>query len=443
MKKAVSSFLAVSALMAAPGVLPHFAASFAQAAPSTPPASSTPAASGAPAATGQVQMDPAEYQVYDNAVNKQTTPQTQAPALEAYLTKYPKSAVKNDVLERLMVDYSQFDPTKAISTADMVLQLNPNDLQAYLVEVVFRGQQAQALTDPAAKQTALDATASYATKALAATKPEKVTQDAFDAQLKKMTPTLYSAIGNAALGKKDYPGAISAFKSELAAADPAATQQPGTVLQDTYELGQSYYLSTPPDYINCTFYTTRAAAYAGQYAAQLQPLASFCYKKYHGKADGYDAVVTAAKANLNPPADFKIDPAPSDADIAHKTVTDTPDLAALALSDKEYILSNGTSEDAEKVFATVKGKVDKIPNATVISATADTVTVAYSDDAVQSKTADFTFNMKTPLKTLPTVGAKITLIGTWGSYTQKPLMITMTDGEEPGAVRKTTAVRHK
>jgi hypothetical protein len=68
--------------------------------------------------------------------------------------------------------------------------------------------------------------------------------------------------------------------------------------------------------------------------------------------------------------------------------------------------------------------------------------VAYSDDAVQSKTADFDFKLKTPLKTLPPVGTKITLIGIWGSYTQKPLLITMTDGEEYKAPVKKAPVRH-
>ncbi|MFP5267214.1 MAG: hypothetical protein ACLGQU_07580, partial [Acidobacteriota bacterium] len=47
--------------------------------------------------------------------------------------------------------------------------------------------------------------------------------------------------------------------------------------------------------------------------------------------------------------------------------------------------------------------------------------------AVQSKTADFTFNMKQPLKTLPSVGDTITINGTYDSYTQKPLMITMSN----------------
>ena len=65
---------------------------------------------------------------------------------------------------------------------------------------------------------------------------------------------------------------------------------------------------------------------------------------------------------------------------------------------------------------------------TVIAATADSIQVAVSDDAVQGKTADFTFNMKEPLKTVPAVGSKVTLDGTYASYTQSPLMITMSDG---------------
>ena len=141
----------------------------------------------------------------------------------------------------------------------------------------------------------------------------------------------------------------------------------------------------------------------------MAPTAQYCYKKYHGNADGYDKVQTAAQANLNPPRGFTITPAPKASDIAHQTVTSTPDLATLALSDKEFILQNGTPEDAEKVFATVKGKTVEIPDATVITATESVLTVAVSDDAVQSKTADFTFNMKEPLKTVPAVGAKVHL----------------------------------
>ena len=419
-KVVVSSLLAASAMVLAPGFAVNAGVARAQ--------DSSAAASGAAApAAGQVQMDPKEYAVYDNAVNKQTTPQTQAPALEAYLTQFPNSAVKLDVEQRLMVDYSSFDPSKAITTADQVLKLDPNNLRSDLIEVVFRRQQAETQTDLAARTSGLDQAAMFAKQGLSATKPAGMADADWTALQNAALPTFYSAIGTDDLLKKDYAGAIDSYKKELAATPVAATTQPGTALQDTYYLGQAYYQATPADYVDCTFYATRAYDYApAQYQAQM-PLASYCYKKYHGGTDGYDAVVAAAKANVNPPSGFTIVAAPSDADIAAKTVASTPDLATLALSDKEFILKNGTPDVASKVFDTIKGKTVEIPDAVVVAATADQLQVSVSDDAMQSKMADFTFNMKEPLKTVPAVGDKVTLTGTYASYTQSPVMIVMSD----------------
>lgn len=369
-------------------------------------------------ANGQVQMSQAEYNAYNSAVS-QTTPQAKAPALEAYLTAYPQSAVKADVLQQLMIAYSSFDPAKTLDAADRLLQVDPNNIRALTFEVYFRKTQADQVTDPAAKQTALDQAASYAQKGLAAAKPKDMSDDDFKKITDSAYPIFYSAIGTAALNRKDTATAIDNFKKELAAVPVAQTQQPGPVLQDTYFLGLAYLQSNPPDYINCTFYVTRFVSFAPEpYKTQMTPTATYCYKKYHGNAEGYSAVQTAAQANLNPPSDFKITPAPSAADIADQTVKSTPDLATLALSDKEFILQNGKQEDADKVWDTVKGKSVEIPDATVISATDTVITAAVSDDAVQSKTADFTFNMKEPLKTVPTVGSKVTLTGTYASYSK-------------------------
>ena len=110
-------------------------------------------------------------------------------------------------------------------------------------------------------------------------------------------------------------------------------------------------------------------------------------------------------------------------------IATTPDLATLAISDKEFVLQYGKPEDADKVFATVKGKSTQFPQVTVMDgSTADTLLLAVTDDAAASKTADFTFKMKEPLKEVPATGTKIDVEGTYDSYTQKPLMITMTDG---------------
>lgn len=375
-----------------------------------------------PAAGGQVQMPQAEYNDYTAAIN-QTTPQTKAPALEAYLQKYPNSSVKTDVLQQLMVAYSSFDPTKTLDAADRLLQVDPNNLRAITLEVYFRKASAEQLTDPTAKQAALDKAADYAQKGLAATKPKDMSDSDFKTLQTNAFPIFYSAIGTAALNKKDTATAITNFKEELKSVPAEQTTKPGPILQDTYYLGLAYLQSTPPDLLDCSFYVSRFVAFAPDpYKTQMAPTAQYCYKKYHGNADGYDKMTAAASVpdNINPPSDLfsSITPAPKPSDIAHQTVQSTADLGTLALSDKEFILQNGTPEDAEKVWATVKGKTVEIPDATVIAATDTQLQVAVSDDAVQSKTADFTFNMKEPLKTVPAVGSKVTLDGTYSSYTQ-------------------------
>ena len=104
--------------------------------------------------------------------------------------------------------------------------------------------------------------------------------------------------------------------------------------------------------------------------------------------------MAAVQTNLDPPADFKIKPAPSPADIVANVIATTPDLATLAVSDKEFILQNGKPEDAAKVWDTIKGKSVQLPDVLVIESSPTVIKAAVSDDAVQSKTADFTFNMK-------------------------------------------------
>jgi len=383
--------------------------------------------SNAQANTG-VQMSPAEYAAYNAAIG-QTTPQAKAPALEAYLTTYPQSAVKAATLEQLMLAYSSFDPAKTLDAADRLLQVDPNNLRALTFEVYFRKASADPLTDPAAKQAALDKAAEYAQKGLAVTKPAEMSDEDFNKLKTAAFPVFYSAIATAALNKKDAATAVDNFKKELTSVPIEQTKTPGPLLQDTYALGSAYYQSTPPDLINCTWYASRAAAFAPEpYKSQMLPLAKFCYKKYHGADDGYDAVLAAAQQSLDPPAGFAIKPAPQPSDIVAQVIASTPDLSTLAISDKEFILQNGKPEDATKVWDTMKGKSVQFPDATVVGVTDTALQVAVSDDAVQSKTADFTFNLKEPLKAPPLAGAKVAVSGTYASFTPSPIMITMDDG---------------
>jgi hypothetical protein len=416
------------------------------------PAAAAPAATAAANCSAPAQMPAAEYAVYNNAMT-QTTPQAKASGLEQYLTQFPQSAVKETTIEALMSLYSTFDAAKTQDAADRLLAVNPNSIKALYAETAIRNGAAGALTDPTAKQAAMDTVASYAQKGLNASKPTCMSDADFATLKAAQYPTFYSAIGYDALLKKDSAGAIDAYKKELAIVPPDATKTPGSVLQDIYYMGEAYRGATPPDYLSCAFYESRAIAYApDNYKAILSPTQKYCYKKYHGGDDGLDVVLAAATANLNPPADFAttVKPAPTPAERIHTIIASTPDLGTLAIDDKETIFQNGSPEDAAKVWDTVKGKSVALPGALVIESSPDTLKVAISSDAVQSKTADFTFKMKASeelpagstaaakaaftknqaaIAAATAVGQIVTLQGTYDSYTPNPIMITMADGE--------------
>ncbi len=389
-----------------------------------------PAAFAQPAQNaGGVQMSQEEYAKY-NAATTATTPAAKAAAFEDYLKAYPNSAVKKDALQQLLYAYSQTgDEAKALDAADRLLAIDPQNLRALAMEVYYHKTDADKLTDPAAKAAALEKAATYAQTGMNATKPSDMSDADFNAMKAATQETFVSAIAANDVAKKDNAAAIAVLKTEIDAHEPD-TEKPSAILSDVFTLAQAYYTSTPPDYLNCAWYSTRVANFAPEpYKTQASQLGTYCYTKYHGNKDGYDAMQTSVKTNLDPPAGFldAIKPAPKPEDIVSNLISTTPDLATLALSDKEFVLTYGKQEDADKVFNTVKGKSVEIPNAVVTAATADQLQVAVSDDAVQSKTADFTFNLKEPLKTVPAVGDKVTLDGTYASYTQKPLMITMSD----------------
>ncbi len=442
MKKALIASMLAAGSAAAPFCVSQTPVTIPQGQQSTAPAQTgatpvqtngTAGQQGGAAAGGQVQMSQPEYNAY-TAITTQTDPAQKAAAGEAYLTQYPQSTVKASVLEQLVAAYSQANNVpKTLDAADRLLQVDPNNIRGLAIETSLIKAQGDQATDPAQKQSSYDKAADFASRGLKATKPASMSDADWATIQKQVTPYFYSAIGIDALTKKDGAGAISAYKSELAAVPLEQTQQPGPFLQDTYFLAQAYYQSTPPDYLNCTFYATRTAAYApAQYQAQFQQLATYCYKKYHGGADGYEAVQAAAKANLNPPADFatSVKPAPTPEDTVKQVLASTPDLTKLALSDREYIIQNGTADEADKVFAPIKGKEVKV-SGVVVSASDTSLQLAVSDDAKAStpKVADFAVTLKAAPKTAPAVDSAVDVVATFDSYTQKPLLISMSAGE--------------
>src|SRR5690348_2120859 len=369
--------------------------------------------------------DPAEYNAYTNAIG-QSTPAAKAAAIESFLQQYPNSVVKNQMLEQLVAAYQATgDTAKTYDAAKRLLAVEPDNLRA-LTFVVYVDK-TQANGDVAK----LEAAAADAKKGLSATKPADMSQADFDKLKAVADPIFYSAIAAADVAKKDYKAEISDITTELKALPPeATTKQPA--LADTYYLGSAYVQQEPKDLVNGIWFLARAAQYLPEpYKDQAEKAAEYWYKKYHGSMDGFDQVKTLAAANVFPPAEYKPTPAPpppSPQELAHNAVVNTPDLSKLALSDEEFILANGTPEDAQKVWAVLNGVTAEVPGQ-VVSATPDSVQLAVSDDAKNSNKADFTINMKKPLKNPPVAGTNVTYIATFDSYTQNPPMIILKDGE--------------
>ena len=425
----------------------------------------SPQPQAAAQAGGQVQMSADEYAKY-NAATTATTPAAKATAFEDYLKAYPNSAVKTDVLGQLLFAYSQANNTAStLDAADRLLQVDPNNLRALTFEVYLRRSDADKMTDPSGKQAALDKVATYAQTGLNASKPKDMSDADFDTLKKAAMPTFESAIADDDLAKKDNAGAIAALKTEVDSSPVADTQKPSPVLQDMLTLANAYYTSNPPDYLT---------AHGGPHAPATTRLTvssltlsnspQYCYAKFHGSKDGYEQLTALAPTSLDPPAAvFNIKPAPKPADIVSNLIATTPDLSSLAVSDREFVLQYGADPDpkcasaapaaapaatdstaaatpapaaaacptnADKAFNSVKGKSVEFPDVQVVSATTTKVLVAVSDDAVQSKTPDFEFDLKDPLAEakVPVAGTKVSLTGTYTSYTSAPLLITMSDG---------------
>jgi hypothetical protein len=383
--------------------------------------------------------DPAEYNDYSNAIS-QSSPAAKASAIEAFLTKYPNSVVKVQMLGLLMAAYeAQNNTDKTVDAAGRLLQVDPNDLRALAITVYLKKAQAAQKSTPADQQPLLDEAAADAQKGLAAPKPADTPQADFDKLKAATAPIFYGAIAMDDQLKKDYPGAEDNFKKELGSV-PVASTQTGPQLNDTYLLGQAYAQQTPPDLKSAVWFLTRAAAYAPPAAKdQIEKAAEYYYNKYHGSMDGFDQVKTLVTQSVLPPDSYNptaAPPPPSPADQAAKVVSTTPDLKTLNLNDKEFILFNGKPEDAGKMWDTMKGQTYEIPGK-VVSATADSVQLAVTDDAKASNTADFTVNMKKPLTTPPAIGTMVNYDATFDSYTQNPKMITLIDGAPPAPEKPT------
>lgn len=403
--------------------------------------------------------DPAEYNAYQ-MFSTQTDPKQKIAAGDAFLEKYPQSVAKKFVLDALLDAAQQSGQgEKVVEYSTKLLQVDPNNMKATLFSVMTKNQQCKQKSDGAT----CDDAAGEAQKGLQLQKPAETSDD----EWKKMTtvayPIFHSVIAlDDAISKKDFKSAQDEYTAEIKLYGEDGSKTSG--LADSLQLAQAYSMpGAAQDLPKACYMYARVWDFAPpQYKTQIEPKLEYYYKKYHGALDGLDNLKQQAQAAALPPDDIKskIPPAKTQAEQIHDLLASTPDLKTLALADKETVLALGSKDDADKLWALMKDQQTQVPGV-VIAVDPNSVKMAVTQDAKDSKTADFVVNMKKPLTDaeLKTVqvgyefkaaAGAAQLVGTYDSYTQTPAtpttaqsaVIVLRDGEYIPEEKKRAPVHH-
>jgi tetratricopeptide (TPR) repeat protein len=427
MKKIVVAMLLVAAVTAVAQTTPAPAQ-----APAQPNAAPQQSAAPAPAPQKKEIKDPAEYNAYVGAV-QQTDANAKVSGLEAFVTQYPNSVMKEDALEALMIAYQQTgNQAKMIDTAQKVLGVNACNLRALAVLAFSKRAMAEQNQNP--QQNFTDS-GQFAEKGLqclpTAPKPEGTTQPEWD-KLKAQTTQIFNgAAGTAALLQaKDYAKAQKYLRAEVEA-DP-------TSLVEVYHLALAYLAPGPTENDVAGLFFIARAANLQTSAAGKDAIAKFGkskYVKYHGSDEGWTALLAQTATTPLPPADFTIakyvppTPAEQCADLLK-----TKKVEEMSFAEWQLCLSEGKPEDGEKVWGVLKGKpLQMVAHVISIEASGKSPTklmLAGSSDDIDAKRADIDLTMSAaiPAKDMPKEDTDFQFQGTPASYVPKPFVMTMSDG---------------
>ena len=438
MKKIVLAMLLVAVVTA----VAQTAAAPAQPAPQTSPAAAPaqPATQSSPAPAAAPQKkeikDPAEYNAYVGAV-QQTDAAAKVSGLEAFLTQYPNSVMKEDALELLMGAYQQTgNQAKTLDTAAKVLATNPCNIRALALNAYTKQALATAGQNAAANFADAGANGEKGLQCLqTATKPQG-TPDADWEKLKTQT----AAIFNGAAGLGAFQAQAQAKGTDYAKAEKylrAAVEADPSNLLNVYDLALAYLAAGPSeDDVNGLFFIARASNLAnGGGKEQIAKFGKSKYTKYHGTDEGWTDVLAKTATTTLPPADFTIKkyvpPTPAE---QSAVLVKTKKVEEMSFAEWQMVLSEGAPEDADKVWTALKGKPLQM-QAHIISLDASSkantkLQLSGSQDDIDAKRADIDLTMSGPIPAarMPKEDTDFQFEGTPVSYVAKPFVMTMNEG---------------
>jgi hypothetical protein len=430
MKKIILAMLLVAAVTAVAQTAPAPAQpATAPAQPATAPAKPAPQQSPtpSPAAPQKKEIkDPAEYNAYVGAV-QQTDAAAKVSGLEAFLTQYPNSVMKEDALELLMGAYQQTaNQAKTLETAQKVLLANPCNIRALALLAYTKRAMAEAGQNAPQNLTEAGQSGEKGLTCLqTATKPDG-TPDADFQKLKAQTSVIFNgAAGMSAYQAKDYAKTQTFLRASVEG-DPAN-------LRDVYPLALAYLTPGPAEKaLDGLFFIARAANLAqGAGKDQIAKFGKSKYNKYHGSEEGWSDVLALTATTTLPPANFTIKqyvpPTPAEQAAA---LVKSKKVQEMSFAEWQMVLSEGTPEDADKVWSALKGKPLQMGAHIISIESSSKLKLAGSSDDVDAKRADIDLTMMAaiPAKQMPKEDADFQFEGTPVSYVAKPFVMTMNEG---------------
>ena len=423
MKKTVLAMLLVAAVT----TVAQTSSASAQTQPTAQPGAAAPQQNPSqPAAPQQKKeiKDPAEYNAYVGAVG-QTDPNAKISGLEAFLTQYPNSVMKEDALELLMGAYQQAgNQQKTADTAQKVLAANPCNLRALALLAFSKRGMAEA-----GQPAQLTDAGQYSEKGLqclqTAPKPDGVKDEDFQ-KLKTQVAVIFNgAAGMNALQNKDYAKAQQYLRASVEA-DP-------TNLRDVYPLALAYLTPSPAENdVQGLLFMARAVNRAqGPGKDQIAKFGKSKYNKFHGSEEGWDAVVSQSATATLPPADFNITkyvpPTPAQ---QCNDLLKTKKVEEMAFAEWQLCLSEGNPDDAEKIWTVLKGKPLQMVAHIISIDSPSKLMLAGSSDDIEAKRADIDLTMAAaiPARQMPKADTDLQFEGTPVSYVPKPFVMTMKEG---------------
>jgi len=268
-----------------------------------------------------------------------------------------------------------------------------------------------------------------------ATKPEG-TSDADFQKLKDGTATIF----NGAVGVSAFQSTLQAKGNDYTKAQKylrAAVEADPANLLDVYDLGRAYLETGPGEKdVDGLFFIARASNLAqGAGKDQIAKFGKSRYNKYHGSEEGWSDLLAMTATTTLPPANFAIKqyvpPTPAEQAAA---LVKSKKVEEMNFAEWQMVLSDGTPEDALKVWNVLKGKPLQM-QAHIISIDSSSKTVtklllAGSSDDVDAKRADIDLTMTAviPAKQMPKEDTDFQFQGTPVSYVAKPFLMTMNEG---------------